>query len=752
MRLWFTSLLCLLATAFYSRAEAANFYVSNAGSNANPGNTTASPWGTIQFALSHVAPGDVINVMAGTYTGRYTWVVSGTAGAPVTLRNNPGDLVILDGSTLGNGVEMLLIQNKAYIQISGLHFTGHNGNYQPVIHLLGNCSHVEISNCEIYDTNCNESYGVLCEGRGDDISIHDNDFHDLLGSNAVAILFAGSHVSTPYSNVQIVQNNINHIEPAPSEGIAVNGNVDGFVIEGNNLSDINNIGIAMIGGEDWVNTNDAVNYSRNGVCRNNTVSHANSIYGGGFAGGIYIDGGSDIVLENNIVTGSDIGIEVGCENAGFIAQNNRVRNNILYANEKAGLAFGGYDYPATGQVQNCSFTGNTVFDNDILNSGFGQLWIQYAWNCTVRNNIFYVQTVHNMVNAQVVNATMGNMITYNIFHHPAGDALAKYFWNGGLVTGLSAFQSLSGTATFCSSADPLFVNVALSPPDLHIQNASPCINAGDPAYTLVDTTDVDMDGDARILATYTDIGADEFATFPLVLSYSVSNAICSGTCTGSISFTGMYGCTPYTLQYKAPGGAWTMSDESLHDLCAGNYKVKVTDACGLVLVQNIPIAEDPALSLTVTSIVNETVPGAANGKISVKANGGYGTKQYSIDAGAHWQTTKKFTGLPAGSYTIWTMDAHACMATAMATVESGMRLAQVSAVVFPNPCHDRFTIQLDDYDKYRVEIYSATGALLQAENVCGAFSHTIACAYPPGLYILHIILPDNSLSIQLILE
>jgi hypothetical protein len=33
------------------------------------------------------------------------------------------------------------------------------------------------------------------------------------------------------------------------------------------LNDINNIGIVMIGGEDWVNTNDAVNFARNGVCK-----------------------------------------------------------------------------------------------------------------------------------------------------------------------------------------------------------------------------------------------------------------------------------------------------------------------------------------------------------------------------------------------------------------------------------------------------------------------------------------------------
>ena len=83
---------------------------------------------------------------------------------------------------------------------------------------------------------------------------------------------------------------------------------------------------------------------------------------------MYVDGGKDIIVQNNTITGSDVGLEIGCENAGFIAENITVRNNIIYKNEKAGLGFGGYDFPATGQVQNCIFTGNTVYDNDILNT------------------------------------------------------------------------------------------------------------------------------------------------------------------------------------------------------------------------------------------------------------------------------------------------------------------------------------------------------------------------------------------------
>ena len=51
--------------------------------------------------------------------------------------------------------------------------------------------------------------------------------------------------------------------------------------------------------------------------------------GGGFAGGVYVDGGKDIIVEINTITGSDVGLEIGCENAGFIAENARILSHSL---------------------------------------------------------------------------------------------------------------------------------------------------------------------------------------------------------------------------------------------------------------------------------------------------------------------------------------------------------------------------------------------------------------------------------------
>ncbi len=619
---------------------AATYYVSPTGNNAAAGTSTATAWKTIQFAINMANDGDVINVMAGTYTGKITWNDGGAAGIYITLQNYNDDVVVLDGATIGNSQALMYIENKDYIKIDGLKFTNHNGNYQPIINLYGNNNHIEISNCEFYNTDCNESYAILCEGRGDDIKILNNNMHDLIGDNAVGVLFVGSNTTTAFTNILISGNTLTNLDPAPSEAIAVNGNVNGFEISNNILNDINNIGIVMIGGEDWVNTNDAVNFARNGVCKNNSVTAAKSIYGGGFAGGVYVDGGKDIIVENNTITGSDVGLEIGCENAGFIAENITVRNNIIYKNEKAGLGFGGYDFPVTGQVQNCVFTGNTVFDNDILNTGFGQLWIQYALNCVVENNIFYTSTNAWMVNAETINSTYNNILNYNDYYYPAGLNNAKFFFDFDYFVGYDNYKIATGQDVNSITANPMLTDIVAPVYDFHLLNGSPCINTGNPSYDDlgVDITDVDLDGTTRVSGSGIDMGADEFLTLPLSWLVNSTNVTCYGSCNGVLSFTGNNGCAPYTLDYKNPGGgAWIPYTMPVAGVCAGTYKIRITDACGSVVMGNVVITQDPVLNITVSSVTNETVAGAANGKITVNATGGFGTKMYSKNGGVTWQ-------------------------------------------------------------------------------------------------------------------
>ena len=697
------------------------YYVSPAGNNINSGISTASTWKTIQFALNQANDGDIINLMSGTYTGKFTWNDGGIIGNYIVLQNYMDEVVILDGSTVGNNQSMMYIENKDYIKIEGLKFTAHDGIYQPIINLYGNCNHIEITNCEFYNTDCDESYAILCEGRGDDIKIMDNYMHDLVGDNAVGILFVGSNTGIPFTNILISNNHIQNIDPAPSEAIALNGNVDGFEISNNLVEDVNNIGIVMIGGEDWVNTNDAVNFARNGNCKKNVVINANSIYGGGFAAGVYVDGGKDIIVQNNTITGSDIGMEIGCENMGFITENIIVRNNIIYKNEKSGLGFGGYDFPATGQVKNCSFTGNTVFDNDILNTGFGQLWVQYALNCEVKNNIFYTSTNAWVVNAEIIDKTFDNIFDYNLYYYPGGAIDTKYLYGGDYIVGYDLYKSLTGMDVNSIFIDPLFVDIIIPEYDFHLQMLSPCINAGNPAYddAGIEITDIDMDGSTRVIGTEIDMGSDELENLSLAISPIVVSATCYGTCNGSLTILGINGCLPYEIEYKQPGGGWIDYYDVLTGVCAGTYKLKITDGCGNIVSGNTIISQDPLLNINVTSIVNETFVGASNGKIVVSASGGFGSKQFSIDGGATWQTNKKFAGLTAGTYSILVKDLHNCIQTVSAIVSVGMKMGESNEFnIFPNPTTDKFTIMCYHLFEHpiSIKIFNVNGMMVYSQN------------------------------------
>lgn len=728
--------LLLFLSLLSSFAFAATYYVSPTGNNANSGTSAATPWKTIAFALNMANDGDIIELMAGTYTGKITWTDGGVAGNPITLRNYNEDVVIIDGSTVGNGQALMAIENRSYITIDGLRFTNHNGNYQPIINLYGTCNGIIINNCEFYNTDCDDSYAILCEGTGNDIQITNNYLHDLLGFNAAGILFVGSNTTTPYTNIIVSNNILDNIEPAPSEAISLNGNIDGFEIKNNTLTNINNIGIVMIGGEDWVNTNDAVNFARNGVCSNNSVSHANSIYGGGYAAGIYVDGGKNITIENNTVTGSDIGMEIGCENMGFIAENILVRNNILYRNEKSGLGFGGYDFPSTGMVQNCTFTGNTVFDNDILDIGFGQLWIQYALNCQVENNIFYASTSPWLVNAETVNPAMGNTLDYNAYYYSGGLENATSFFDFDYIVGFDALIAATGQDMHSITSDPLFVNTVT--PDLHLQYISPCAQAGSPAATGVD--EWDMDNQLRLQGSFIDIGADELSIEPLTIIPNLTPATCYGSCNGVLSFTGSFGCVPYSLSYKNPGGgAWITYTEPVSGKCAGTYKLRVTDACGSVVLANAVLQQDPLLTLTINTITNETVAGAGNGKITVNSTGGFGSKQYSINAGATWQSSKKFNGLSAGTYTIWVKDAHNCTQTVSAVVGVGGRMENNAVIgLYPNPAVDNITLVTDEImvgQQYR--IVHISGQEVSSGLVLESTTYIDISILAPGMYLLY---------------
>jgi hypothetical protein len=462
----------VLPGALAISAPAAN-YVALTGNDSNPG-TAALPWRTIQKACNAATPGMTVLVMPGTYNEKVVVNVSGSAGNYIVLQANGAVTISGNGK---KGKHLVDLSNRHHFKLIGFELTD--------------------------DLNVSDGSGIRVEGTGHDLEISHNNIHNITGKDAMGITVYGTSGTEAIYNLVIDANEIYDCQPAQSETLTLNGNVRDFQVTGNYIHDVNNIGIDFIGGEGTcpVAANDA---ARNGVCRANTVARSRSNYGGGYGAGIYVDGGHDLVIENNLVTECDLGIEIGAENSGVVATAIVVRNNLLYRNDKVGLVFGGYA-SGTGRVRGCQFLNNTLYKNDTLQDGNGELWIQYADGNLVANNIFYCGP-QNVLMSVGANGS-ANTLDYNLWFSERGSGQAEFTWNGKTYTGFSAYRSASKQDTHSLFADPALVSPDQG--DLHLQALSPARNAGDPAFVPA-TGETDIDGQARVAEGRVDLGADEF--------------------------------------------------------------------------------------------------------------------------------------------------------------------------------------------------------------------------------------------------
>jgi hypothetical protein len=459
-----------------------NFFVSPTGNNANNGSLNA-PWQTIQYGLNQLSPGDTLNLMTGTYNEKIEIPVDN-----IYLRNYPGNSPIIDATGITTQNPVILLRNRSNITIEGL---------------------------EIKNNIQNDAQGILIEGTGNNITIKNCVVHDIHFSanpddpvnettNAQGIIVYGTDPITPISNLKIIGNKLYNCRLGYSEGIAVNGNVDGFEITKNEVYNLTNIGIDIIGHEGTC-SNPTYDQARNGTVKGNIVHNCISPYA--TSAGIYVDGGKNIVIENNISYHNGYGIEIGCENVGKTTDSIIARSNILYDNEISALALGGFDYPnGSGKVTNSIFCNNTCYYNDYSNSGTGEIYLSYNENTVIENNIFYVSTQGILAYAELTQP--GLTFNYNVFFAQSGSSNFKCNWNGNTYTTYADF--VSGTATNANSifSDPQFVNANVSNPNFHIQATSPCINAGDPNYTAA-PGETDIDNEVRTNGRV-DCGADEY--------------------------------------------------------------------------------------------------------------------------------------------------------------------------------------------------------------------------------------------------
>ena len=139
----------------------------------------------------------------------------------------------------------------------------------------------------------------------------------------------------------------------------------------------------------------------------------------------------------------------------------------------------------------------------------------------------------------------------------------------------------------------------------------------------------------------------------------ISNDIsCYGNCDGFIGAIVSGGASPYTYLWNNDS---TLTNDTIINLCEGNYFVNITDNNGCTEEKTYVIEEPQQLSSTsaipTTNGFAISCNGANDGAINLTPSGGTGVYTYSwTDDNGFTASTDDISNLSAGTYTLVVLD------------------------------------------------------------------------------------------------
>ena len=139
-------------------------------------------------------------------------------------------------------------------------------------------------------------------------------------------------------------------------------------------------------------------------------------------------------------------------------------------------------------------------------------------------------------------------------------------------------------------------------------------------------------------------------------NYNGFDVSCFGASDGAatVTFTGGNG----TVTYLWGVNTGSQTTATATNLPVGTYCVTLTDQNGCTADTCVTLVGPTPLTLTAT-VVDAGCNGANDGSITATPAGGTGTYSYSID-GVTYGTNNVFTGLSAGTYTVYVRDSNDC--------------------------------------------------------------------------------------------
>jgi len=332
------------------------------------------------------------------------------------------------------------------------------------------------------------------------------------------------------------------------------------------------------------------------------------------------------------------------------------------------VAFGGtnpytYQWSPSGQLTAIA-TGLTAGSQSVI--------VTDANGCTVQGSVSITQpnalaaTINSVINPTCFGSTNGSIVV----QADPTSGVGPYSYNIG--TGVQA----GGT----------FINLA----------------AGNYTITLTDNNSCSI----LIPVTLVEPAAVDAPNAVVLSNYNGNSISCFGACDGIVEvpnpITG--GTAPYNFLWSN-----NASTQIVSGLCAGLYRVTITDSNGCTDTTSVSVSQPLALNANAVAI-NTSCSGSAIGNITVTATGGTAPYVYSLNGGAS-QSSNVFTNLTAGTYNIVVTDVNNCSFTVSSAITSAAPVI-VNAVATSN------------YAGFNISCFGSTDGAAQAAAAGGIAPYT----------------------------
>lgn len=323
-----------LLVAFLAQAPAPDHWVSTDGDDGGPG-TREAPWRTIQHACDVAEPGDVVQVLPGTYAEDVVMTRSGEADRPIVFRGG-GARIEPGGWQMASGASHLVLE--------GFRLAADDDRW--VVSLEGGNSHITLHDLEVSGGDCGIHMTVGEHGQPELGPVE----HVLVeGCRLTGANWTGLDVTPGPANHLTIRNCLVSENGRPQAGFGA----DGIAVE---MGDHLVVEECVVEG----NSSDGIDLcSRQGApCESVVVRRCR--VAGNHGDGVKLWWGGR--LENTLITGHGLAPVVLIGDARYEIVNCTVAHN--YREDKSYALVAAYpaDPPSTGRAQvwmrNCLFAFN----------------------------------------------------------------------------------------------------------------------------------------------------------------------------------------------------------------------------------------------------------------------------------------------------------------------------------------------------------------------------------------------------------